>query len=334
MTAPVDSEPLRAGYGKLPGSREYVRLESDRGAARWFRDFLDRAAVHFALASGEAAPCLRFVAPVPDGNPRAAPLVVASVWPSSDEGGRRSFPFSFFTLLGPSARPARHPGFFGSLATLHDDHDALFGEARALSETTGFDRRFGSASRPVPAPLGDDEATQRFAEGAARVPLAGWFAAVFGSDGGDGIGAGAMVLWRLRNVLLAAHGDLARLAPDCPGMRLPLAHDVDVALQADAWLGLLAGDGARLSCEPNFVLGPMPHDGEPGLAVFFRPLSPHDAALFDGRGIRGLVDLGSAREPAELDGFVAFSDRVRREVAEGSASLARLPRLLDGMMPA
>ena len=331
MTTPVDTEPVRAGYGKLPGSREYIRLDSDRGAARWFRDFLDRAAMHFAIAPRLTGPGFRFVARVPDGDERTAPLVVASVWPSADEGGRRSFPFSFYTLVPPSSRPVGHAGLFTAVAALNDDHEMLIGEASALIETTGFDRRFGSSQRPAPVPLGIDEARTLQGERARSVPLAAWFDAVFDSDGGDPVASGAMVLWRVRNVLTAARGSLARLGADCPGVRFPLAREYDACVQADTWLGLLAGPDGCLTCDTNMALGSMPHDGDLGLAVFFRPLSPRDAALFDGRGIRGMVDLATHREPADLDGFAGFEAHVRRIVSSPGADLTRLPHLLDGL---
>lgn len=330
MTPPLSLDVLRAGYGKLPSSREYVRLDSDRGAARWFRDYLDRAAVHFATRPAAASPGHRIVTSVPDGGP----LVVASVWPSADEGGRRSFPFSFYTLLPESRRPPRHPGFFAALAGLHADHDGLFAEALRLQDALGFDRAFGSRERPVPVPLEASDAARRHADAAAAVPLAPWFESVFGGASADACEAGAMVLWRVRNVLGAADGSLARLGQQCPGVRLPFAPDVDAVVQADAWLALLAGPGGRLTCDAHFLLGPMPFGEAPGLGVFFRPLSPHDAGLFDGRGIAGIVDLSQTREPADLDGFGAFVAAVRRAVLSPGATLEAFPSLLTETLPA
>lgn len=315
---------VRAGYGKLPSSREYVRLDCDGGPARWFRDWIDKAA---ALLEDEPDPrreALRVVTVVP-GTER---LVVASIWPSSDEGGRRRFPFSLYHLIEAARLEVAAGCLWSALDAVTDEQSALFREAWEREESTGLSESLGNAARPPGMPHEGAEAARRQREAAAAIPLARWFETLFGPPDGT---AGALVLWRLRHVLRAAGGSLASLGQDCPGVRLPLASEWSLSVQADAWLGVLAGPTGVLSCPPHMLLGLL---GEtPGLALWFRPVEPRDAGLFTGKTVRGMVDLASHREPADLRGFDGFAAEIRRRVERPGASLADLSTLLEETPP-
>jgi hypothetical protein len=311
---------VRAGYGKLPISREYIRLDCDGGPARWFRDWIDKAA---SLLEGEpdpTRPALRLLTVVP-GTER---LVVASIWPSSDEGGRRRFPFSFYHLVEASRLEAAAGCLWSALDALTDEQAALFAEAGERSESTGLSERMGNAARPSGMPHTGADAANRQRSAAEAIPLCAWFEELFGDLDQP---AGPMALWRLQHVLRAARGSLASLGQDCPGVRLPLAPSWPFSVQADAWLSLLAGPTGVLSCAPHMLLGQL--GAKPGMALWFRPVEPRDAGLFAGRPVRGMVDLASDREPADLRGFDTFAAEIRRRVERPDASLASLSTLLE-----
>ena len=305
---------LRA-YGKLPLSREFVRHQCEGRRPREFNDFLHEGAQSLDELPLGSDHSIRLYAPLDGG--RA--MVCASLWASTDQGGKRRFPFAFFGTLPADERPALEPGFLTAFAPLHDGYELLHERLLALDSSIDFSRIL-EENESLPGPFRIEKARDRYLEAARTYPTGRWAAVLYGTEARRFL----VALWRLRNLIdhLAGSGG----GQECAGIRVPLAASHKLETQADAWLGLLARCGAT---EPSILLGRFGPDDTASLAVFLRPLQPGDLGLLSGGTVRGLVDLSLHKEPADMGGFNAFAESMRLRVTESHPDLASLPDILE-----
>jgi len=311
--------PLSA-YGKLALSREFLSVGCKEGTARGFSDFLHEMARHASdIPPGHDEP-VRVYIPVDRGRS----LVVASLWHSADEGGLRRFPFSLFVVCPAKRAPQRHPGFCTAFAPLHEVHTKAYQRIQTLDGVRAFEQYLHGELAEIDGPAAEDEAAQQYAANASTYKTTAWAAAMYGQDARNFL----VVLWRFSRLLEASRGSLANLGRDHVGLRVPLVGSHALETQADAWLGL-ASQAGTLSCAPNIILGRFGPNDTASLCLFFRPLQPSDFALLAGHPVRGVFDLSLHKEPADMDGFNRFSERMRVVLTQTHPTLARLPAILE-----
>lgn len=304
----MKSMPISA-YGKLPLSREFLIHACDQRGAQAVTDMLHAAAR--ALADVEPrSDALRVYFPLRGGRANAA----MSLWPSTDEGGKRRFPFSMFSLVKAGAS-IEHPGFCTSFAPLHDLHEKVHPQLLELSGP----REFEQIMAKQVSPDRDKDAGVRFADRAATYPTTRWAAALYGTDARKFV----MALWRLKR--LASPSQIRRFR----GVRLPLVDTHAIETQADAWFGLLARQIGSLPW-PSAIAGRFA-DGTASLVSFFRPLEPNDFAIVAGQATEGVLDLATHKELADQTGFEPFVTEMQKRITQTHPTLRELPDILTGL---
>lgn len=312
--AAVRRTKLRA-YGKLPLSREFVSHQCEGRRTREFNDFLHAGAKLLDELPLGGSDDMRVYAPVDQG--RAT--VCASLWPSTDQGARRKFPFSFYGVLGQEERPPPEAGFFTAFTPLHDGYDLLHDRLLALDSSLDF-ATILTQNTSLPGPFDMEKARGKYFESARTYPTGRWAAALYGTDARRFL----VALWRLRN--LRTHLASTSASQECSGIRVPLVKGHRLETQADAWLGLIARCGLRTT---SILLGRFGPDDTASLAVFLRPLQPTDLGLLAGQSVRGLIDLSIHKEPADMEGFLTFAETMRIRLTDSYPDLASLPDILE-----
>jgi hypothetical protein len=305
---------LRA-YGKLPLSREFVSHQCGGRRAQEFSDFLHAGAEHLDPLPAGGTEAVRVYAPLEAGRATAC----ASLWSSTDQGGQRRFPFAFFGVLAADECPPLEAGFLTAFTPLHEAHELIHERMLDIESSQGFSQIL-EQNEIVRGPFDREKARERFVGTARTYPTGRWAAALYGTEARRFL----VALWRLRNLLI--HLSRSRNADECSGIRVPLVRSHRLETQADAWLGLIAHSGVRL---PSILLGRFGPEETASLAVFLRPLQPADLDLIVGQPVRGLVDLSSHKEPADMDGFNAFAEAMQVRITESHPDLASLPDILE-----
>jgi hypothetical protein len=162
--AKIDSLPLSA-YGKLTLYKDYINLEVNDGPAAIFKKWMDQAFGMTFEEFGGRAVTLDYPSRIVWNLPGAKALAVGVVWPSTDEGGLRKFPFSFFTVLSRGA-VASKPLAEGlaHFTSIWLSLERLYAEARDLSNIESFysafrerkaepDFNFTQSDKPEPSSL-------------------------------------------------------------------------------------------------------------------------------------------------------------------------------------
>jgi len=202
-------------YGKLPVAKDYLRIGCGDGAGRELREWLDRT---FGTVR-DASEALVLEEPLRFLGQGAKETLQGYLWPSSDAGEHRSFPFTVFVERRKKAVLADLDG--GNLS----EAEAVW---RLLAETR---------ERCLEAPDGQTllEAQRgRELEVAASDPVAGaaadfdtWVASLFGTAQIDGL---RELFDRVRRL-----GESRHSGP----LRLPLARVLPLRDQVIAWVRLL-----------------------------------------------------------------------------------------------
>lgn len=308
-----DERGTSAAYGKLPISREFLAINCDSRAARAFTDFVHGTARAVAELPADRTDALRLYIPVV----RNGAHVVASLWPSADEGHKRRFPFTMFLVCDADALPRAHPGFCTAFMDMHAAHEKAYAGLGELTSAREFEA-FMKENGPTVGPAAPEDATGLYKERADTYRTTMWAAHLYGTEANRFL----VTLWRLHKLLQAG---LSRLARDYRSLRLPLVHDHVLETQADAWLGLIHATKA-LDMAPSLLLG---RAGEAAsLILFFRPLEPADIEVLTGRSTRGLLDFATFKEPADMDGFDSFSQRLQDRLLNSHTTLASFPDIL------
>ncbi len=145
-----DGEPeglVLSAYGKLPLYKDFIQLASLDGHAADFRVWIDQSfAATFEEFGGKN---------VVLENPgrtvflldKGRRVAVAVIWPSSDEGGLRRFPFSFFTIL--NRKLLTDKGFaegWNLLETIWGDLERHYERAKCMASIEEFYEAFQGAT--------------------------------------------------------------------------------------------------------------------------------------------------------------------------------------------
>src|SRR5688572_21114116 len=218
-------------YGKLPLAKDYLRVGCADGAGRELREWLDRAfgSARDAASQPVLGEPLRFLGQASD-----APLQ-GCLWPSTDEGGKRSFPFALFV------QRHRKP----LVADLGDGlpvAEALWRELEALRDSAaqGPDgAHFLDALRGREIDLEDLRPRVRL-----RADFEDWLASLWPADLQEGLAS------ELR--------ELRALARDARGgpWRLPLARELPLLDQVLAWTSALLEFGGLTKDRPPTLFFP------------------------------------------------------------------------------
>ena len=259
-------------YGKLPIAKDYLRVGCAEGAGAAWREWLDRA---YSGGTGGTFPELAWPANFVTGEAWGEPLV-GGLWPSSDAGGLRKFPF---TLLVERRRKAARgdldEGWSKSAAIWRE-----LGALRANAESSGDGQRFLAAMRGRELDLDTLEGTRE-----SGIDFATWRAAI--DAGEDGL---EKTLRRL--------SDLRRGGPRAV-LRLPLVSNMDARGQARAWCSLCRSIGVLDPDRLPTILFPA---GETSSAAFVvlaaRVFAPSDTRWLEPpaqTGAAGLEDLCDER---------------------------------------
>lgn len=200
-------------YGKLPLAKDYLRIGASEGAGRRWREWMDRAFGAGGEGVGRLAPWRFLVAA------RSQPALLGVLWPSSDAGGLRPFPFALWVERTWSALlaectddPARAEAWWGAL-------ESLGAEARGFAD--GAALLAGLRGRRIASPPDPN------AEPAAEPTLGEWTSLSF-PDGIRGLEA-----------------VLAELASEVTGpLRMPVTRARPRSPQVAAWLRALGSSGA------------------------------------------------------------------------------------------
>ena len=203
MSSPLDMQTrLLGAYGKLPSARDFVRFGTQSAASIGVRSMLDAGAAAVIAGRDRGAHELRFVRCAK----REQGLVAGTIWPSSDQGGLRAYPFTVFEVF---PELAANDGVFTFLEGRHRFHRGLFADCRGaadLGEVRELLEAGGESVLSAPEP-------RRVVGGG----VAAWLRSVF-DESEDALLLG---LWRLRLLARSSHGRLAGLLPERRGFVLP-----------------------------------------------------------------------------------------------------------------
>jgi hypothetical protein len=198
-------------YGKLPIAKDYLRIGYGEGVARSLREWLDRA---FSGVADAASPSvlpypMRFLTAGEEGPP-----LMGSIWPSSDAGGLRLFPFAVAVerkarslLTDLEEGLGRAEGLWPKIEAIHAAH-GNFGDGRS----------FLAAMRGQMLDAHKAPALPR-----ERVDLETWTGALWPDRGGEGL-----------DDTLDRLGELRGSRRGTP-LRLPLVAGLSLTAQVHGW---------------------------------------------------------------------------------------------------
>jgi len=207
-------------YGKLPLAKDYLRVGASKGAGRDLREWLDYA---FSSRAVQGAPPrfawpARFVLGAVPGEP-----LMGTVWPSSDTGGERDFPFTLFVTRRRAALvKALLEGLAGlepmwrELSACHASIERFSDGLAFLAEMRG---RAFSVDEPTPATGGPAE----------RIPWDAWVSALWPKDKQAGLVKVLVSLAELRQ------------SDSSGALRLPLVANRPALPQVHGWWSALVG---------------------------------------------------------------------------------------------
>ncbi|MFT5155411.1 MAG: hypothetical protein ACI841_005424, partial [Planctomycetota bacterium] len=232
-------------YGKLPLAKDYLRIGSGDGAGRHLREWLDQS---FSGAAGTAAPALPFAMRfMLDAG--ASPLM-GCLWPSSDSGGLRPFPFSVF--LERKRKPL--------VADVESGLEHAEGVWRRIDSTHNSHRNAPDGQSYLGAMRAQTLDLETIdSEHSSSMDFSPWLEALFGSDGKDG--------------LERVFAGLQMLVPSSPRgpLRLPLVSNMSPIPQVVAWWNVAVQIGLFPSNQVPSVFFPhqMVDEEEPAFVLFF-----------------------------------------------------------------
>lgn len=287
-------------YGKLPLAKDYLRVGCSQGGGLELRTLLDRTFGSTRAGEHELvlAQPLRFV-----GFDEREPLQ-GCIWPSSDNGGHRRFPFTLFVERKRRACAADLAS--GGAAAEAVWRRLVLEYEACLACSDG--RELLEARRSTVIDVGGLETVP-----GAAADLETWLAALWPADGERGFGA-----------LVA---ELARAARTTKVFRLPLVSALPIVDQMLAWCRVLEHVGA------------VEHQAWPTLLAPFAPIVRADDTLalvaIAGRVALEHVDwfaVGSAGSlgPGDCLGLAA----PRAAVGEAPATDEPLARALEKLLAA
>ncbi len=272
-------------YGKLPIAKDYLRVGCGEGAARDLREWLDRT---FGSARSDDDE-LRLSEPLRFLGQGAREPLQGCLWPSSDAGEHRSFPFTVFVERREKALQADLAA--GNLS----EAEAVW---RVLDETRERCLGASDGQELLGAERGRELEVGAYERiGGAPADLDAWLDALFGDARLDGL-----------HELFARLDELARARHAGP-WRLPLVRDLPARDQVIGWVVVLRGVGALApDGVPTLFFPPRPLVAGAGtgtLVVAREPLDDARVAWLTraaGEGALGPGDFSRADDDARGSG--------------------------------
>lgn len=279
-----------SAYGKLPSSREFIWRNCDTPSATAFKGWLEGAAGILPAIKGVRQ--VDYVLHRCDGEGR----IVGTLWPSTDAGGLRPYPFALFAVDDAAARGIALRTVWSKCAELHEglrgahDEHELFRELELL-----------------------DDVSIEVSTATPFIPLQVWVDDVLQGD----MDRMALALWRWRRAIES--GDLAG-ASRRSVLRVPLSARIDTAEQADSILDSWPQDGLVLRGDEHY------------LHLIVGKAVPSDlVASSTSKGLR-FQSLLDPTLPAQMEGFSEYLQHLRSGAAHPSLSL-RFAALRDQFRP-
>jgi len=270
-------------FGKLPFWTGYleenISYPTSRAFKRWIHEGRSAASLEredIEKAEPDETMHRRFLF----GSPGSMELLAGVIRPSSDEGGRRHFPFSVFTHFPRRFYGKGYPLLPLGLESVWDALDDAWDSLAGVASQSAFEELI--ASTRVPGPLPVARARVAF-DGARSGPVGG----VFDRDDGADLG-----------LLLANMGGfLSQLKARAPETRLelPVSNDASSAcFDAAFWVDLLNRQFMWRRYEPSVFLGKSPGKKDYCVFMVFGIMDPLDYPLIMGGG----GDLARVARPA------------------------------------
>lgn len=284
-----------SAYGKLPAARDFVWHNCPDGSRRAFRAWLDSAGPLLSAIPGWSRLLFKF-RPMPG----EAPLL-GVVWPSSDAGGLRPFPFALFSEgdrriwqgaslereLGPAWQACEQACL--GLRSKRDEPEM----ARLLEELDSGQDAAG------PAVLSEPDAR-----------LSEWVTDVYGKDTEHFV----LGLWRWRQLIEQGRADSSKTA-----FLLPLSRRFALSAQVGSWTHVCQAAGWRSDRE---VLVLERQD----LAACLLTTAAAESLRSFATPAPDCWELRARGTPKNLAGFQDFDSHVRREM--GHLSLRHVAELI------
>ena len=278
-------------YGKLPVAKDYLRIGCGDGSARELREWLDRT---FGTVRDRNEPLtlpepLRFVG-VDDREP-----LQGCVWPSTDAGGHRAFPF---TVLVERRRKALSADLEDGNLSQAEAVWRRLAEARERCLQADDGQALLAEQRGTELDLEDSEVVA-----GAPADLDAWVASLWPDDRLDGL---FDLFRRLAEVARGAHRG---------PYRLPLVRTLPMRDQVAAWVRVLR----RLEAVPKATLPTLffpspslvPSSEPAALVAWAGPLRDDDVEWLttgdDGVGL-GAADLAFGRPRSDDAEALASTD--------------------------
>lgn len=256
-----------AAYGKLTLYKDYINLECNDGPAAEFKSWMDKAFGMTFEQFGGRSVTLDFPSRMLLSLQGGKSYAVATIWPSTDEGGLRKFPFSFFTVIPKSTLAGKSvPDGLLLLNPIWRAIDACYQGAKGLANIEAFYQEFRGQrldSQPDPAeesqPLAPGEWIRSFAP--------------------DGVAGYPKRLTGMVAALIAACRDLSDVT-DALAIRLPVAQGLPFVAQLAAWERAFRENIKKCPPWPSMVLPSEPSADHPTICLIWREIQKDDARLF------------------------------------------------------
>ena len=256
-----------AAYGKLPIYKDYIIWECQQGGAAEFKLWLDEAfGMPWEAFDGKNA---RLNAPyrvlllLPGGRH----AVVASMWPSADEGDLRKFPFSLFTVFSRGDIIGR--GLREAVEAVTPVWRAMEAQYRKIKQCQCIDDLYGYLQRStptvdVPEPSPDEE-----------LSVEDWLGWMYPGSVGN------LRRWldgELRTVIEAYRSFPEQ--GESLAARLPLARRLSTAPQVEIWDQLFRQNLKKMPVFPSVIIDCDPAEETGAVILVWRELRREDGRLF------------------------------------------------------
>lgn len=294
-------------YGKLPIYKDFISLESGKGAPEAFRAWMDKGFGTTWEDYGDAPISVAYPYRVLFAPAQHKDVAVGSIWDSHDADGLRKFPFAFFVGLPNRTVRGFGNGIITGLAPVWQELESRYLSLDGITDITGFYGNFRKSRVNLPSRrhvVDSRDCASRWGAVTVREVAT----ALFGDRCHE---RWADLLNRLGAAICYAKktADLA--------LRLPLAASVDGALQIEMWLRFLRRNLRRKRYVPTVCFPQEGRNGNTAFSILWRDPRREDVCL--------LGERASEYEHAEdlTDSSVAGSgtDSLGPDVAALSAEL-------------
>ena len=276
-------------YGKLSIYKDFISLESVKGAPEAFRTWMDKGFGTTWEDYGDAPITVASPHRVLFAPSQHKDVVVAAIWDSHDADGLRKFPFAFFAGLPKKTARGLGNGVITGLSAVWQELESRYLALENITDITGFYGSFRKSRVSLPprrhAVIARDSASRWGSVTVREVATA-----LFGDRCHE---RWADLLSRLGAAISYAKktADLA--------LRLPLASSVDGALQIEMWLRFLRRNLRRKRAVPTLCFPQEGRNGNTAFSILWRNPRTEDVCLLGDRAseyehVEDLTDASAA----------------------------------------